>query len=80
MVDEERVKEVLDDVRGSLQAHGGDVELVGVTDDDRVEVALTGACRGCPMATMTLKRGVEARLQQEIPEIKEVVAVEPEEK
>lgn len=79
MVDRERVSEVLDDIRTSLQAHGGDVELVEITDEGVVKVLLQGACRGCPMATMTISRGVETRLKQEIPEVKEVVAVEPEE-
>jgi Fe-S cluster biogenesis protein NfuA len=75
MLDKERVSEVLDDIRGALQAHGGDVKLVEVTDDGTVKVELQGACRGCPMAQMTIQRGVEARLKQEIPEVKEVVPV-----
>lgn len=76
MVDKERVKEVLDEVRVSLQSHGGDLKLVEVTDDGTVKVVLQGACKGCPMAQMTIQRGVEARLKQEIPEVKEVVPVE----
>ena len=52
---------------------GGNVELVEV-NDGTVKVRLTGACSGCPMATMTLKMGIERILKQEIPEIKEVVA------
>ena len=76
MVDEERVKEVLDEVRPSLQSHGGDVDLVEVTDDGVVKVVLQGACSGCPMATMTIKQGVEATLKQEIPEVDHVEAVE----
>jgi Fe-S cluster biogenesis protein NfuA len=68
----ERVQKVLDMVRPRLQADGGDVELVSV-DDGVVKVRLTGACGGCPMATMTLKQGIERVLKSEIPEIKEVV-------
>lgn len=68
----ERVQSVLDKVRPRLQADGGDVELISV-DDGVVKVRLTGACGGCPMATMTLKQGIERVLKQEIPEVKEVV-------
>ncbi|MFW6119109.1 MAG: NifU family protein [Planctomycetota bacterium] len=75
MVSREDVVKVLDDVRTSLQMHGGDVKLIDVTDDGTVKVELQGACQGCPMATMTIKQGVEARLKKEIPEVKEVVAV-----
>ncbi len=71
----ERVEAALDKVRPFLQADGGDVELVEVTPDGVVKVRLTGACGGCPMSQMTLKHGVEKVLREEIPEIKEVVAV-----
>ncbi|MCA1927831.1 MAG: NifU family protein [Calditerrivibrio sp.] len=70
----ERVEEVLKKVRPTLQADGGDVELLGVTDDGIVKVQLTGACGSCPFSTMTLKHGIEMRLKDEIPEIKEVVS------
>jgi len=70
----EKVEGVLDKIRPSLQADGGDVELVDV-NDGTVEVRLPGACAGCPMSTMTLKMGIEKILKQEIPEVKEVVAV-----
>jgi Fe-S cluster biogenesis protein NfuA len=70
----EKVEEVLAQIRPMLQRDGGDVELVEV-EDGTVKVRLTGACGGCPMATMTLKRGIEAKLREEIPELKEVVAV-----
>jgi Fe-S cluster biogenesis protein NfuA len=75
VVDQEEVARVLDEVRSMLQAHGGDVRLVEVTEDGTVKVELQGACKGCPMATMTIRQGVEARLKKEIPEVKEVVAV-----
>ena len=74
----DKVYEVLDKIRPSLVADGGNVELVDV-NDGTVEVKFTGACDGCPMATMTLKMGIEQILKQEIPEVKEVVAVEPDE-
>ncbi len=70
----ERIEEVLDKVRPAIQADGGDVELVKIREDNVVEVRLTGACGSCPMATLTLKAGVERVLKEEIPEIVEVVA------
>lgn len=70
----EKVIEVLDKIRPALVADGGNVELVDVKDGT-VEVKLTGACAGCPMSTMTLKMGIEKLMKQEIPEVKEVVAV-----
>jgi Fe-S cluster biogenesis protein NfuA len=73
-MDKEKVEEVLSKIRPMLQRDGGDVELVEV-EDGTVKVKLTGACGGCPMATMTLKRGIEARLKEEIPDVKEVVSV-----
>ncbi len=75
MVDETEVGRVIDDLRGSLQAHGGDIKLIEVEEDGTVKVELQGACKGCPMATITIRQGVEARLKKEIPEVKEVVAV-----
>ncbi len=70
----DRVEEVLNKIRPSLMMDGGNVELVNV-DDGVVRVKLTGACGGCAMATLTLKMGIERVLKQEIPEVKEVVAV-----
>jgi len=71
----EEVLRVLEMVRPGLQADGGDVELVEVTEDGIVKVRLKGACGSCPMSTMTLKMGVEKILKQEVPGVKEVVAV-----
>ncbi len=71
----ERVQEVLNQVRPALQADGGDVELVDVSEDGVVSVKLTGACGSCPMSTMTLKMGIEKTLVENIPEVKEVVQV-----
>jgi len=75
MTMKERVEEVLDQVRPTLQADGGDIDLLDVSDDGIVKVQLTGACGSCPFSTMTLKHGVEARLKEMIPEVKEVVAI-----
>jgi len=71
----EQVLEVLQLVRPALQADGGDVELVDVTEDGIVSVKLKGACGSCPMATMTLKMGIERTLKEKVPGVKEVVQV-----
>lgn len=71
----EKVEEVLEKVRPQLQAHGGSVELVDVTEDGVVKVKLAGACAGCPLSTMTLSMGIERALKEEIPEIERVEAV-----
>jgi len=71
----EKVEEALNKVRPALQADGGDVELVEVTDDGVVKVRLKGACHGCPMSQMTLKMGIERILKKEIPEVKTVESV-----
>jgi len=70
----EKVEEVLKNIRPSLQADGGDVELVDIKEGI-VSLRLKGACAGCPMSTMTLKNGIERILKEEISGIKEVVAV-----
>jgi Fe-S cluster biogenesis protein NfuA len=70
----EQVQEVLNIIRPSLQADGGDVELVDVKDGI-VSVRLTGHCAGCPHSTMTLKKGIERFLKEKIPTVKEVVGV-----
>ncbi len=71
----EKVTEALQKVRPSLQADGGDVQLVGVNDDGVVQVKLTGACGSCPMSQMTLKMGIEKILKQNVPEVKSVESV-----
>lgn len=65
----EKIEEALDKVRPSLQADGGDVEFIDVSDDGVVKVKLQGACAGCPMSTMTLKMGIEKVLKQNVPEV-----------
>jgi len=71
----ERVEAALEKVRPSLQEDGGNVELIEVTPEGVVKVRLTGACGSCPMRQMTLKMGIGRVLQEEVPEVKEVVAV-----
>ena len=72
----DKVAEVIESIRPMLQNDGGDIELVGVDDDNTVRVRLQGACHGCPGATMTLTMGVERILREKIPEVKQVIAVE----
>jgi len=71
----EKVQDAINRIRPNLQADGGDVALVDVTDDGVVKVRLLGACHGCPMSQMTLKMGIQKYLQKEVPGIKEVVSV-----
>jgi Fe-S cluster biogenesis protein NfuA len=72
---EDKVKEIIENIRASLQGHGGDVELVSIDPDNTVNVRLQGACRGCPGATMTMKMGIERILKERVPQVKKVVAV-----
>lgn len=71
----EKIKETLNNVRPYLQADGGDISLVEITEDLTVKVKLLGACGCCPHSLQTLKLGVEQFLKKEIPEVKEVVSV-----
>jgi Fe-S cluster biogenesis protein NfuA len=72
----EKVKKVIEELRPFLQGDGGDIEFVSFDEKTgEVKVKLKGACNGCPMAEMTLKQGVEARLMEELPEVKLVTAV-----
>lgn len=73
---EEKVKETIENLRGALQSHGGDVELVSIDEDNTVNVRMQGACQGCPGAAMTMKMGIERILKEKVPEVKEVVAVD----
>ena len=70
----EKVEAALDQIRPALQADGGNVQLIDASEDV-VTLRLTGACGGCPMATMTLRYGIERALKEQLPEVKEVIAV-----
>lgn len=74
-MEREAVQEALDKIRPALQADGGDVELVDITDEGVVKVQLVGACRGCPMSQLTLANGVERVLREQIPEVQRVEPV-----
>jgi Fe-S cluster biogenesis protein NfuA len=71
----EKVASALEKVRPSLQADGGDVQLVDVDEGGVVKVMLQGACAGCPMSQMTLKMGIEKILKQNVPEVTSVESV-----
>jgi Fe-S cluster biogenesis protein NfuA len=71
-----KITAAINEVRPYLNADGGDVELVDLTDDLIVKVKLTGACGGCPFSMMTLKAGIEQSIRKKFPEMKELVAVE----
>jgi len=70
-----RVEEALEQIRPYLQADGGNVSLVEITDDNIVKVELQGACKSCSMSMMTLKAGIEESIKRSVPEIKSVEAI-----
>lgn len=71
----EKVEAAIAKIRPMLQADGGDVELISVSDDGIVQVRLQGACSGCPMSQMTLKNGIERVIKEEVPGVKSVESV-----
>ncbi len=75
-MDKKAVEDALEKIRPQLQADGGNVELVDITDDNIVKVRLTGACHGCPMAQMTLQAGVAQAIKQAAPDVEGVEAVQ----
>lgn len=76
MIDKNEVSAVLDLIRPSLNADGGDVTLVDVTEDGKVVVELTGACKGCPLSQLTLANGIERILKERVPGVEAVVPAE----
>ena len=72
---QKQVEATIEKVRPYLLADGGDIVLHEITDDLQVKVELTGACGTCPFSLFTLKNGVEQALKKEIPQIKEVIAI-----
>lgn len=72
----DRVSHVIESFRPLIQSDGGDIQLLGVDPKGIVSVRLSGACAGCPASLMTLQLGIEARLRETVPEVREVKAVE----
>lgn len=71
----EKIESALDTIRPYLEADGGNVKIVGLTDEMVLQLELTGTCSSCPMSTMTLKAGVEEAVKKAIPEINKVEAI-----
>jgi len=71
----ERVEKALDTIRPYLEADGGNVRIIEITDDYIVKLELLGACGSCPMSAMTLKAGVEEAIKKSVPEISKVEAI-----
>lgn len=72
---EKKVQNVIQQIRPHLQADGGDIRFVNITEDNVVNVELQGACGSCPHSAMTLKNGVETAVKKAIPEIKSVESI-----
>ena len=72
---ENKVKNVIDQIRPYLQADGGDIRFLELTDENVVNVELQGSCGSCPFSRMTLKNGVEEAVKRALPEVKSVEAV-----
>jgi len=72
---ESKIQNVLEQIRPYLQADGGDIKYIGLTEDNVVNVELTGACGSCPYSVITLKNGVETAIKKAIPDIKAVEAI-----
>ncbi|RED96172.1 NifU family protein [Marinoscillum furvescens] len=71
----DKIESALNNIRPYLEADGGDVKLLEVTDNQVVMLELLGSCGSCPMSTMTLKAGVEEAIKRVVPEIKGVEAI-----
>ena len=70
-----KIKKALDEIRPFLEADGGDIKLVEVTDEFVVKVKLVGACSSCNISMQTLKNGVEIVVKRAVPEVKEVIEI-----
>jgi Fe-S cluster biogenesis protein NfuA len=71
----DEIMAVLEEIRPMLQRDGGDMQVVEITDDGVVKLKLVGACGSCPMSQMTLKMGIEKRLKEIVPSVREVISV-----
>lgn len=71
----DKVEAALKSIRPYLEADGGDVEVIEVTDEKTVKLQLKGACSTCSMSHMTMKAGIEETIKSAVPEIKAVQAI-----
>jgi Fe-S cluster biogenesis protein NfuA len=72
---QQKVEEALDTIRPYLEADGGNVEVIEITDDQTLRIELKGACKSCNMSHMTMKSGIEETIRRAVPEIKEIISV-----
>ena len=70
-----QVREAMGDVQAYARSHGGQIHLMGVTEDGEVKIKMTGTCDGCPMSDLTLKFGIETQLRQLVPGVTRVSQV-----
>jgi Fe-S cluster biogenesis protein NfuA len=70
-----RVEEALDTIRPYLEADGGNVEVIEITDDQTLKIELKGACKTCHMSTMTMRSGIEETIKRAVPEIKNIISI-----
>ena len=68
-----RVKAAMEDVQAYARSHGGEISLMGVTEEGDVKIKMAGACKGCPMSGLTLKHGIEMQLKQLVPGVKKII-------
>lgn len=71
-----KVEEALNTIRPYLEADGGNVEVLEITDENVLKLELTGACKTCSMSHMTLKAGIEETIRKAVPEIKEILSIQ----
>ncbi len=71
----QKVEEALQSIRPYLEADGGDVRILAISDEGKVTLELLGACGSCPMSTMTMKAGVEEAIKRSVPQVTSVEAV-----
>jgi Fe-S cluster biogenesis protein NfuA len=70
----DQVLQVVEQLRPVLQADGGDIELIDVSEDGVVTLRLQGSCSGCGSATETLRNGIDRWIRTKVPGVREIVA------
>jgi len=70
-----QVKQAMVDVQAYARSHGGEIQLLGVSEEGDVKIKFSGACRGCPMSGLTLKHGIESQLRELVPGVKKIIQI-----
>jgi len=70
-----QVKDAMESVQAYARSHGGEITLVGVTEEGDVKIRFSGACKGCPMSALTLKHGIEMQLKHFVPGVRNILQV-----